>query len=55
MKLRVYERIIFAAMSSKGKRSVVIRLGQIAFKTGHLSERLKTLSKHPAIATLFKG
>lgn len=31
MKLRVYERIISQLYSFKGRRLVVIRLGQIAF------------------------
>lgn len=41
--------------SLKGKHSDVIRLDEIAIKIGHLSEQLKTQSKHSAIATLFKN
>lgn len=55
MKLRVYERIISQLYSLKGRRLVVIRLGQIAFKAGQLSRKLKTVSKYIPLVTPFKS
>lgn len=51
MKLRVYERITLQLCSLKGRRLVVIRLGQIAFMAGQLSGKLKTVSKYTALLT----
>lgn len=41
MKLRVYERIILQLCSLKGRRLVVIRLGQIGFIAAQLSKKLR--------------
>ena len=55
MKLRVYERIILQPCSLKGRRLVVIRLGQIGFIAGQLCRKLKTLSKYKLLLTPLKS